>query len=132
MKSKRASSSKLCTRLELYSLSYWLADVRVLIIIFCFLRSGTVRPRASKTSRIVSTTRWKLLAAPRSCVKRTMLSSFFLPCSMTVTISAAMATSLMFKSIRGQFIILSFFQAMQNLQLLVPIRANMMSRCLST
>lgn len=74
-------------------------EFRVLIIIFCLLRSLTTRLRSVNTIRMVSTTLWKLLAAPRSCVKRMMLSGCFLPCSITVITSAANATSLRFKPV---------------------------------
>ena len=81
----------------------WLLDsaqaLSVLIIIFCLVLSATRRFLLSKTNFIVCTTRWKLLAAPRSCVKRTMLSGWRLPCSITATTSAANSTSFMFRSI---------------------------------
>jgi hypothetical protein len=67
------------------------------LIIIRFLRSSPTRiPRHFRTVSMVSTTLWKLLAAPRSWVKRAMLSWDRLPCSMTVITSLAKATS--FKS----------------------------------
>lgn len=76
--------------------SYW--EFSVLIIIFSLCLSVTSRLRTLKTACIVSTTLWKLLAAPRSCVNRTMLRGLRLPCSITVMISAAKETSLMLRS----------------------------------
>lgn len=74
-------------------------ELRVLIIIFCLLGSLTTRLRSVNTILIVSTTLWKLLAAPRSWVNRMMLSGCFLPCSITVITSAAKATGLRFRPV---------------------------------
>lgn len=72
--------------------------LRVLIIIRFLVSSVTSSPRHFNTVSNVSTTLWKLLAAPCSCEKRAMLSSDRLPCSMTVMISPAKATSFISKS----------------------------------
>lgn len=108
-------------------------EFRVLIIIFCLLRSLTTRLRSVNTIRMVSTTLWKLLAAPRSCVKRMMLSGCFLPCSITVITSAAKATSLRFKP--ASFVrcvpASSGYRA-YNSQFLAATRAKTMLRSLST
>jgi hypothetical protein len=48
------------------------AELSVLIIILAFFFSATSKPRLVKTVSTVSTTRLKLLAAPRSWVKRAM------------------------------------------------------------
>ena len=74
------------------------AAFKVLIIIRFLRSSVTRRRRLFNTVSMVSTTWLKLLAAPLSCVKRAMLSLDFLPCSMTVMISAAKETSLRWKS----------------------------------
>lgn len=73
-------------------------ELSVLIIILAFRLSWTRSPRLVKTLLMVSTTLWKLLAAPFSCVNRTMLRWFRLPCSMTVMISTAKLTSLMLRT----------------------------------
>lgn len=65
-----------------------------MIIILALRLSWTGRPRFANTSFTVSTTLWKLLAAPFSWVKRMMLRWLRLPCSMTVRISTAKLTSL--------------------------------------
>jgi len=77
-------------------------ELSVLIIILALCLFTTSIPRDASTSRSVSTTLAKLLAAPRSCVRRTMLSGFGLPCSTTVMTSAAKATGLRLSAGHGQ------------------------------
>jgi hypothetical protein len=63
------------------------------------LRSSIANsPRDFRTVSRVSTTLWKLLAAPLSCVKRAMLRRDRFPCSITVMISPAKATSFISRS----------------------------------
>lgn len=91
--SLRSSTSVPDSEPALYS-----CELSVLIIILRLFLSVTSMFRLSNTVFIVSTTRWKLLAAPRSCVSRTIDSGCFLPCSITATISAANSTSFIFRS----------------------------------
>lgn len=106
-------------------------ELSVLIIIFRLFLSATTKALASKIIFIVSTTLWKLLAAPRSCVNRMMLSGCFLPCSITVITSAAKDTSFRFKtkvSVSSGAAIMSRYHS----QFLAAILAKTMFLCLST
>lgn len=73
-----------------------------MIIILALRPSWTSKARLEKTLFMVSTTLWKLLAAPFSCVKRVILRWLRRPCSMTVIISTAKWTSLMLRTIKAK------------------------------
>ena len=74
------------------------AALKVCVIMLFFETSVTSTLRLLSTASSVWTTLLKLLAAPFSCVKRAMLSCRRVPCSTTVMISAAKATSFKFRS----------------------------------
>ncbi len=79
------------------------AAINVLIIILFFSSSATSRFRTFNTVSKVSTTLWKLLAAPCSWVNRAMLRWLRLPCSITVMISPAKVTSFMSRTAEISF-----------------------------